>query len=295
MTKQHKYVRQQGDLLWSWSSPQCNSRSRCTFPGFYWSREMWGQWRDPPGACSSRGERWWGLGIGRATATTPMPIKSCQGSASDQTRHIGMAARLWHCSFHSCLCTIWHGRACRQSVVNLPALEISAIMVGTHFRAKPGVSTEKGPRLSDAYTQRELVRRETSVHAGGWNQCSDPSPRGRINTWIRCAQVNDLLRQVAELQETANRLCRIREAETEIDKWFRTMLLCLTSLRKNEAPRTLLTNKSRTLLQSSPSSTTIKTRHKALTAVDTHEQGLDGETVPATHMDTTKGRKGHSQ
>lgn len=189
---------------------------------------MRGQWRDTPGACSSRGERWWGLGIGRATATAPMPIKSSLGSASDKTSQIAhdMATRLWHGSLHSSLCTIWRGRA-----YNLPALEISAIMVGTHFRTKTGVSTEKGPKLSDASTQREPVRRETLVHAGGCNECSDPSPRGKVSTWIRCAQINDLLRQVTELQEIVKRLCRIREAETEIDNPFRTMLPWLTPLR----------------------------------------------------------------
>lgn len=53
----------------------------------------------------------------------------------------------------------------------------------------------------------------------------------------------------------------------EIDKWFQNDGP-LMDTTENEAPWTLLTHKSRTLLQSPSSSITTKTRYEALTAVD---------------------------
>ena len=91
-------------------------------------------------------------------------------------------------------------------------------MVGTHLRVKTSVSTEKAPEMSDASSQMELVRKETSVQTVGCNECPDPSPGEKVSTCKRCAQVDDLLCQVAELQETVKRLCSIRGAETETDK-----------------------------------------------------------------------------
>lgn len=40
----------------------------------------------------------------------------------------------------------------------------------------------------------------------------------------RCAQVEDLLQQVAELQEEVRRPCDIREAEMELNSWFQAQL-----------------------------------------------------------------------
>ena len=155
-------------------------------------------------------------------------------------------------------------------------------MVDTRFRVKTSVSTEKAPEMSDASTQMELVRKETSVQTVGCNKCPEPCPGEEVSTCKRRAQVDDLLCQVAELQETVKRLCSIRGAETEIDKWFQNHAP-VADTTENEAPWTLVTHKSRTLLQSPPSSITTKNRYEALTAVDTHEQGLQGETVPAAH------------
>ena len=102
-----------------------------------------------------------------------------------------------------------------------------------------------------------------------YNECPDPSPGEKVSTCKRCAQVDDLLCQVAELQETVKRLC-IRGAEREIDKSFQNHAP-MVDTTENEAPWTLVTHKSRTLLQSTPSSITTENRHEALTAVDTHE------------------------
>ena len=155
-------------------------------------------------------------------------------------------------------------------------------MVGTCLRVKTSVSTEKAPEMSDASTQTELVRKETSVQTVGCNECPDPSPGEKVSTCKRCAQVDDLLRQVAELQKTGKRLRGIRGAETETEKRFQNHTP-VADTTENEAPWTVVTHKSRTLLQSPPSGITTKTRYEALTAVDTHEQGLQGEIVPVAH------------
>ena len=60
---------------------------------------------------------------------------------------------------------------------------------------------------------------------------------------------------------------------------------------ENEAPWTLVTHKSRTLLQSPLSSITTKNRYEDLTAVDTHEQGLQGETVAAAQSGYRKKKR----
>ncbi|GAB0210389.1 hypothetical protein GRJ2_003504700 [Grus japonensis] len=164
-------------------------------------------------------------------------------------------------------------------------------MVDTRLRAKASVPTENiSPEMSDASTQMELIRKETSVQAVGCSECQDPSPGEKVSTCARCAQIDDLLRQVAELQETVKRLCSIRGAEMEKDRWFHNQVP-VASTTENEAPWTLVTHKSRALLQSSPSSFTTKNRYEALTAIDTHEQGVQGETVPAAHSGYRKKKR----
>lgn len=68
----------------------------------------------------------------------------------------------------------------------------------------------------------ELLRKETSVQAVGCNECPGSSGE-KASACTSCAQV-DLIHQVAELQETAERLCSVRGAEMEIGG-SRTMLL----------------------------------------------------------------------
>jgi len=134
--------------------------------------------------------------------------------------------------------------------------------------------------MSDASTRMELTRTETSVPAVGRSQCPDPSPGAKVSPCRRCAQAEDLLRQVAELQETVTRLRTIRGVEIEIGRWFQNCVP-VADTTENEAPWTLVTHKSRTLLHPPPSSTTTKHRYEDLTATDTHEHGLQGETIAA--------------
>ena len=83
------------------------------------------------------------------------------------------------------------------------------------------------------------------------------------------------------MQETIRRLCSIRGAEREIGKWFQNHAP-MVDTTENEAPWTLVTHKSRTLLLSPPSSIITKNRHEDFISVDIHEKGLQ-ETVPAAH------------
>ena len=77
--------------------------------------------------------------------------------------------------------------------------------------------------MADASTQTELLKGEAAVQTSDCRQCLDLSPgagTGSRPACKRCAQVEDLLQQVAELQEVVRRLCNIREAEKLLDSWF---------------------------------------------------------------------------
>jgi len=61
------------------------------------------------------------------------------------------------------------------------------------------------------------------VQTSGCRQCLDLSSgagAGGRPACKSCAQVEDLLQQVAELQEAVRRLHNIREAEKEIGSWL---------------------------------------------------------------------------
>lgn len=64
----------------------------------------------------------------------------------------------------------------------------------------------------------ELLRNETSVQAVGFKKWPDPSPGEKVSPCKRCAHIDDLLCQMAELQELVNRLCKIKGAEMERDR-----------------------------------------------------------------------------
>ena len=158
-------------------------------------------------------------------------------------------------------------------------------MVVTCLRAKTSVPAENlSPEMSDTSTQMELVRKETSVQVVGCSECPDPSPGEKVSTF------DDLLRQVAEFQERVKRLRSIRGSETEIDRWFHNQVPVVGST-ETEAPWTLVSHRSRAPLQSSPSSFTTKTRYEASTAVDTHEQDAQGETLPTAHSGYRKEKR----
>ena len=107
--------------------------------------------------------------------------------------------------------------------------------------------------------QAEPVRKETPVQAVGCRGCPDPSLGEKVRTCTRCAQVDGLLRQVAESQATVQRLRSVRGAEMETDGWSHNQVPVVGTTEK-EAPWTLVTHSSRALLRSPPSGFTNKDR-----------------------------------
>lgn len=122
----------------------------------------------------------------------------------------------------------------------------------------------------------------------GCGECPHLSPVENISICTRCSQVEELLHLVAKFQETLKRVCSITGFETEIGKWFQNHV-SVADTTENEAPWSQMIHNSSTLLRSPLSS--ITTRYEALTAVDTHEQRLQGETVPAVGMTLSSTRK----
>jgi len=83
-------------------------------------------------------------------------------------------------------------------------------MVGTRLRARTRAPTAGAPVMSDASTQTELVIKETSVQAAACSECPYTSSGALVSASTRCRQVEDLIHQVTELQETVKRLGSIR-------------------------------------------------------------------------------------
>ena len=54
----------------------------------------------------------------------------------------------------------------------------------------------------------------------------------------RCARVEDLQHQVAELQEVVRRLHNIRESEKELDSWFQAQSAMHSQTAKNSPTST---------------------------------------------------------
>lgn len=82
----------------------------------------------------------------------------------------------------------------------------------------------------------------------------------------------------------------IRTTE-EMDQWLQNFAPAADTT-ENEALQTLVTHKIRTALQSSPSSITTKAVSEALTATDTHKQGLQGQIVPAALSGYSRKKRG---
>jgi len=55
--------------------------------------------------------------------------------------------------------------------------------------------------MSDTSAQAEQVRKESSIQALGCSKCPDPSRGAKGSPCTRCTQVEDLIHQVAKLQE----------------------------------------------------------------------------------------------
>lgn len=76
--------------------------------------------------------------------------------------------------------------------------------------------------MDNASTQMELLNAKAAVQTSDCSKCRDLSPGARTGGRTarkRCAQVEDFLQLVAELQEAARKLCNIRGAE-ELDSYF---------------------------------------------------------------------------
>ena len=78
---------------------------------------------------------------------------------------------------------------------------MAAVVVVSHLSAKTSVHTRKSPEVPDVVTQIELVRKETLIQVVGCSEYLEPSLSGKVSTCTGCAQVDNLLQQVAELQE----------------------------------------------------------------------------------------------
>lgn len=85
-------------------------------------------------------------------------------------------------------------------------------------------------------------------------------------------------------------LYSIRETK-EMDQWLQNFAPVVDTT-ENEALQTLVSHKIRAVLQSLPSSTTTKARSEALTASDTHKQGLQKQTVPAALSGYSRKKRG---
>jgi len=75
-------------------------------------------------------------------------------------------------------------------------------------------------------TQIEAPRKNVGVQVSGCRECLSLAlvpEDSRDNCCVRCEQVNDLLGLVAELKEEVERLRSIRECDSEIDWWSRTL------------------------------------------------------------------------
>ncbi|PKU48703.1 rna-directed dna polymerase from mobile element jockey-like [Limosa lapponica baueri] len=84
----------------------------------------------------------------------------------------------------------------------------------------------KAPVKKNVGTQTELPRKDAAVQGPGCTECLSlaVAPQGPRDTHcVRCEQINGLLRQVVELREEVERLRSIRECESEIDWWSRTL------------------------------------------------------------------------
>ena len=75
-------------------------------------------------------------------------------------------------------------------------------------------------------TQTDRLLNNAAVQVSGCRDCLSlllPSAGGRETACVRCEQVDDLVRMVAELKEEVQRLRDIRECKREIDWWSNSL------------------------------------------------------------------------
>lgn len=121
-------------------------------------------------------------GLCQSICGHPYAYKCSLGSANDQS----LACQPER-SVTVCVAVSW------KDVVTLPTQEVPTIVVGTHLQVKAMLSTEEVPQMSEASTQMELIRQETSVQTIGCNKCPEPYPGEKVRTCKSYAQVDDLL------------------------------------------------------------------------------------------------------
>ncbi|XP_068521222.1 uncharacterized protein [Anas acuta] len=102
------------------------------------------------------------------------------------------------------------------------------------------VSTRHGAlSRKSVYTQTDCPLKNAAVQVTGCKECLSlllPSAGGRDAACVRCEQVDDLIRMVAELKEEVERLRAIRECEREID-WWSNSLQGLKERYQDETPQ----------------------------------------------------------
>uniref|UniRef100_A0A8B9TZX8 SGNH hydrolase-type esterase domain-containing protein n=1 Tax=Anas zonorhyncha TaxID=75864 RepID=A0A8B9TZX8_9AVES len=102
------------------------------------------------------------------------------------------------------------------------------------------VSTRHGALCRrSVHTQTEYPLKNAAVQVTGCRECQSlflPSAGGRDAACVRCEQVDDLIRMVAELKEEVERLRAIRECEREID-WWSNSLQGLKERYRGETPQ----------------------------------------------------------
>ena len=103
------------------------------------------------------------------------------------------------------------------------------------------VSTRHGALCRrSVHTQTDCPLKNAAVQVTGCRECQSlflPSAGGRDAACVRCEQVDDLIRMVAELKEEVERLRAIRECEREIDFWSNS-LQGLKERHQGETPQT---------------------------------------------------------
>ncbi|KAK4807100.1 hypothetical protein QYF61_018441 [Mycteria americana] len=101
-------------------------------------------------------------------------------------------------------------------------------MVSTHHNCKAEAETQTEalqPTYADVSTQTDLPRTELAVQTSGCMELQHlevplaPEGGGGCHS-CKCAQLEELFKPVATLQEELDRQCSIQECEHEIDTWY---------------------------------------------------------------------------
>ncbi|PKU36965.1 rna-directed dna polymerase from mobile element jockey-like [Limosa lapponica baueri] len=100
------------------------------------------------------------------------------------------------------------------------AVKVSDKMVGTRLRAKSSTPTEKGPRMCDASTQTELVKRETSVQVVGCNECPDSSPGRKVMEQIILSAIIQSMKDTQVIRPSQHRFMKGRSCLTSMISFY---------------------------------------------------------------------------